>query len=97
MLPGAARDNDVDRLGVVRDGSEGVALDDDLVAKRLTFSDTLPAEMTSSMAGDLKRGNRLELDWLSGAVVRLGSDLGVPTPANAFVTAALTLHADGQI
>ena len=75
--------------------AKGVALDDDLVAKRLAFADTLPAEMTSSMAGDLARGNRLELDWLSGAVVRLGSDLGVSTPANAFVTAALKLHADG--
>ncbi len=75
--------------------AKGVALDDDLVAKRLAFADTLPVEMTSSMAGDLARGNRLELDWLSGAVVRLGSELGVATPANAFVTAALTLAKDG--
>ena len=41
------------------------------------------------------RRNRLELDWLSGAVVRLGSEHGVPTPANAFVYAALKLHKDG--
>ena len=75
--------------------AKGVALDDDLVAKRIAFIDTLPAEMTSSMAGDLARGNRLELDWLSGTVVRLGSELGVATPANAFVTAALTLAKDG--
>jgi 2-dehydropantoate 2-reductase len=75
--------------------AKGVALDDDLVAKRIAFVDTLPAEMTASMAGDLARGNRLELDWLSGAVVRLGAELGVPTPANAFVTAALKPHAHG--
>ena len=75
--------------------AKGVALDGGLVAKRLAFADTLPPEMTSSMAGDLKRGNRLELDWLSGAVVRLGSELGVPTPANAFVYAALKLAKDG--
>ena len=75
--------------------AKGVALDDGLVAKRLAFADTLPPEMTSSMAGDLARGNRLELDWLSGAVVRLGRALGVATPANAFVYAALKLAKDG--
>ena len=75
--------------------AKGVALDDDLVANRIAFIDTLPAEMTSSMAGDLARGNRLELDWLSGTVVRLGAELGVPTPTNAFVTAALKPHAHG--
>ena len=52
--------------------------------------------MTSSMARDLTRGTRLELDWLSGAVVRLGRERGVDTPANAFVAAALTLSARGD-
>ena len=34
-------------------------------------------------------GRRLELPWLSGAVVRKGAELGIPTPANAFVCKAL--------
>ena len=74
----------------------GVALDDGVVAERLAFIDGLPAAMTSSMARDLTRGTRLELDWLSGAVVRLGRERGVDTPANAFVAAALALSARGD-
>ena len=75
--------------------SRGVALDEDAADERLAFIDKLPAAMTSSMAGDLARGNRLELDWLSGAVVRMGRDLGVATPANGFINVALKLSAAG--
>jgi 2-dehydropantoate 2-reductase len=38
--------------------------------------------MKASMANDLDAGNRLELDWLSGKVVALGKQLGVPTPGH---------------
>ena len=38
--------------------------------------------MTSSMHQDLKKGNRLEVPWLSGAIVRLGERYGVPTLYN---------------
>ena len=41
------------------------------------------------MALDLERGNRLELPWLSGAVVRMGRELNVATPANNIICAAL--------
>ena len=34
--------------------------------------------------------------WLSGGVVRLGTQLGVPTPANRFVYTALKLHENGK-
>ena len=37
----------------------------------------------SSMADDLARGARTEIDELNGAVVRLGAAHGVPTPVNA--------------
>jgi 2-dehydropantoate 2-reductase len=47
------------------------------------------------MHHDLERGNRLELPWLSGAVVELGSKAGVATPLNRAVRDVLTLHADG--
>ena len=36
-----------------------------------------------------ERGRRLELDGLSGAVIRLGRETGVPTPVHATVYAAL--------
>lgn len=49
----------------------------------------------SSMLHDLERGRRLELPWLSGAVVRLGREAGVPTPIHAFITAVLKPHVAG--
>ncbi len=73
----------------------GVALDADFAADRMAFSETLPATMKASLLEDLERGNRLELDWLSGEVVRRGRELGVATPANATAYAALKLHAGG--
>ena len=75
--------------------AQGIKLDDDVAGERLAFMDKLPAAMTSSMAGDLARGNRLELDWLSGAVVRMGRERGVATPANGFINTALKLSAAG--
>jgi 2-dehydropantoate 2-reductase len=74
----------------------GVALDVDFAEKRLAFADSLPADMTSSMHHDLERGNRLEVDWLSGGVVKLGAEAGVPTPANRAVCDILALHAMGR-
>jgi 2-dehydropantoate 2-reductase len=76
--------------------ARGVALPEDYAESRLAFADGLPADMTSSMHHDLERGNRLELDWLSGAVVQLGRAAGVPTPANQAVCDILALHAAGR-
>jgi 2-dehydropantoate 2-reductase len=53
--------------------------------------------MTASMQGDLARGNRLELPWLSGAVVDLGEKLGVPTPFNRAVRDVLALYVNGSV
>ena len=40
------------------------------------------AQNTSSMLQDIRRGAPTEVDQISGAVVRLGSQVGVPTPFN---------------
>lgn len=73
--------------------AKGVALDDGFVDERMEFADkNVPATMKASMANDLDRGNRLELDWLAGEVCRLGKELKVPTPVNDTVYAALKLH-----
>jgi 2-dehydropantoate 2-reductase len=76
--------------------AEGVNLPEDFADQRLAFGDTLPADMTSSMHHDLQRGNRLEVGWLSGGVVKLGPKAGVPTPLNRAVADILALHADGR-
>jgi 2-dehydropantoate 2-reductase len=76
--------------------AKGVPLRPDFAEDRLAFCDTIPAKMTSSMQVDLERGNRLELPWLSGAVVDLGAQLGVPTPTNAAIVEALTPYVQGR-
>jgi len=76
--------------------AKGVKFDADLVADQMTRVETYPANMVASMCGDLRRGNRLELPWLSGMVAKFGKELGVPTPANQFVYAALKLYANGR-
>ena len=88
---------DVMREAVTVGRAQGVALPADYAEDRLAFCDGLPAEMTSSMHNDLERGNRLEVDWLSGAVVELGRAAGVPTPVNRAVSDILALHANGVI
>ena len=54
-----------------------------------------PANSKSSMLEDLERGRRLELPWLSGAVVRIGKEVGVPTPIHQFITTILTPFVNG--
>jgi len=75
--------------------AEGVAIGDDFVEAQLRFVDSLPSSGRASMANDLLRGGRLELEWLSGAVVRRGERAGVPTPVHRVLYAALAPYADG--
>jgi 2-dehydropantoate 2-reductase len=51
--------------------------------------------MTSSMHHDLARGRPLEVRWLSGSVVEMGTKIDVPTPANRSVYDVLALYEDG--
>jgi 2-dehydropantoate 2-reductase len=73
----------------------GVALDDGREADVLAFVDGLPDEMKSSMLHDLEAGKPLELDWLTGAVLRLGARHGVATPANRVIYEALKAYKEG--
>ena len=76
--------------------AKGVNLDKSFADERLRFSDKgVPPTMKASMANDFDRGNRLELDWLAGAVSRLGKELNVPTPVNDTIYAALKLYRMG--
>lgn len=77
--------------------AEGVAVPPDYARDRLDFVDSLPATMSSSMHGDLMRGNRLEVKWLSGDVVQRGRRLGVATPCNRAIADILALYASGPI
>ncbi len=76
--------------------AKGVELKAGLVEKRMAFSDGLPAEMYASMYHDLIAGKRLELPWLSGAVVDMGRLLGIETPVHQDFTDALMPYVGGQ-
>ena len=56
----------------------------------------LPPQTKSSMLEDLERGRPLELPWLSGAVVRIGEEVGVATPIHRFIAMVLKPHANGR-
>lgn len=45
--------------------------------------------LRSSLYNDLVNGNRLEIEALSGTVVRIGRERGVPTPVHSMIYAAL--------
>lgn len=76
--------------------AHGVDLPDNYADLRLDFVDGVSPDMTSSMAHDRSRGNRLEVPWLSGAVVSLGAERGVATPLNRAISDVLALHAGGR-
>lgn len=102
---GPVRDDPDGRLFIERALSEstavaraqGVALPDDHAEKAVAFMMQLPPTMKASMLHDLERGAKLELPWLSGAVVRLGRKLGVPVPTHETIVAALKPHANGRV
>jgi 2-dehydropantoate 2-reductase len=74
----------------------GIALPDALMQEIMRMVEELPYHAKSSMLEDLERGRRLELPWLSGAVVRLGLEAGVPTPIHAFIATVLRPHVLGR-
>ena len=102
---GIVRDNPQSRqllAGVMQEvvdvgRAEGVALAPGFVEDRLAFCDQLPESMTASMHHDLERGNRLEVQWLSGDVSRRGEELRVPAPFNTAVYDILAVHAQGRV
>jgi 2-dehydropantoate 2-reductase len=76
--------------------ARGVPLPPGLVAESEALASRFPHQAKSSMLEDLEAGRRLELPWLSGAVVRMGREAGVPTPIHQFIETALGPHVGGS-
>ncbi|HEV3141596.1 MAG TPA: ketopantoate reductase C-terminal domain-containing protein, partial [Vicinamibacterales bacterium] len=76
--------------------AKGVEVPDSIIADVEKAYSTMAPEAKSSMLQDLERGRRLELPWLSGAIVRLGQEVGVDTPTHRFIATALKPHVDGR-
>jgi 2-dehydropantoate 2-reductase len=76
--------------------AKGIAVPASTVEDIAAAYRALPPHAKASMLEDLERGRRLELPWLSGAVVRIGREVGVETPTHRFINAVLTPHVNGR-
>jgi 2-dehydropantoate 2-reductase len=76
--------------------ASGVELPADFVEQNVEKHKKFPAGMYASMYHDLARGRRLELDSLSGLVVRAGREHAIPTPFHAFAYACLKPYLNGS-
>jgi 2-dehydropantoate 2-reductase len=75
----------------------GANLPEGCVDQSMDFFSSVEPSVRGSMYYDLTAGRRLELDVLNGAVVRLGSENGIPTPINFAIYAALKPYLDGTL
>ena len=74
--------------------AKGINLPDNLVQDSLKYIESLP-DFQNSMHGDYEAGRATELEALSGAVIRLGKQIGVKTPVHEFLYSVLLPHKDG--
>jgi 2-dehydropantoate 2-reductase len=76
--------------------SMGVSVDEDIVEQIWSAMLSLPPNGRASTAIDLENGRALEIEWVSGAAVRLGKRVGVEAPLNATLYALLLPYKDGR-
>ncbi len=74
----------------------GIAFGTDIVDQVMARIEASPSDGKASLLVDLENGRRLELDGLSGAVVKIGRKLGIPTPIHSTIYAALKPFRVGQ-
>ena len=75
--------------------AKGINLPDNLPQESLAYIDKLP-DFQVSMHGDFEAGRSTELDALSGAVIRLGKQIGSKTPIHELLYSVLLPHKDGR-
>ena len=73
----------------------GVSLPHDVFDVHVKRLDSFPPGMFASMYFDLAKGRRIEVEHLSGYIVRKGRELGVPTPLHGLAYACLKPYRDG--
>lgn len=69
--------------------ANGVTMDADIVERQYNFALSLKPGAKPSMQLDLEAGKRLEIDALSGAVVRFGAAKNIATPVHQTIYVAL--------
>jgi len=74
--------------------ARGVALAAGVVERTLRLTEGFAPQTKPSLLAALEGGQRLELEAMSGTVVRYGREVGVPTPIHALAYAALKPSAE---
>ena len=69
--------------------AKGVVLPADMVEALMKRIDSLPAGTVASMQKDIMEGRPSELEAQTGAVIRMGRALKIPTPSHEFIYASL--------
>jgi 2-dehydropantoate 2-reductase len=62
-----------------------IALPEDIASATLAFIDGIAPGVTASMQRDIMDGKPSELGSQNGAVVRMGLEMGIPTPLHTFI------------
>lgn len=65
--------------------AKGIFLANDCIEKQFKIIKAQPYITTSSSQRDIMEGKPSELESQNGAVVKLGKQLGIPTPTNSFI------------
>ena len=60
--------------------AQGVSLGEEVIENNMALAHSFPPDTKTSMFQDLEAGRRLEIEYLSGTIVRLGREKGVETP-----------------
>jgi len=81
----------MEEIGAVAKAN-GVTMDADIVERQYNFTLNLKPGTKPSMQLDVEAGKRLEIDAMSGAVVRLGAAKNVPAPVHQTIYVALKME-----
>ncbi len=65
--------------------AKGVNLHKDIIEKQFQVIESQPYDTTSSLQRDMMQGKPSELESQNGTIVKMGKELGIPTPMNAII------------
>ena len=69
--------------------AKGADIGDDIIPWCETSLDSFAADGMTSLGNDFRAGRPVELEGLTGTVVRMGAEIGVPTPIHSTIYALL--------
>ena len=75
--------------GIAVAEARGITLCPEYAWQRVIQVATETSENICSMRLDIERGRKTEIEQMNGAIARYGSEAGIPTPANALLTALI--------